>query len=248
MPANDLTVEYIDLRREFGIGSSNLERARQLISVPVAKIVVSLSILSRWSAFTVLSAFLLVAPVTLGTGSFIVQYASLRFEITLAQAGYLRSLNGALNTAVLLIFLPSINALLPSRSLPVANRTPRRDLVMARLSLLCLSIGTFLISMPSFSVLVVGLVIVTLGDGLAPFCRSIMLGYVDNHHASKLFTLISMVETVGACIAGPGFAFLFSKGMAYDGFWEGLPYIVLSMLCTLVGLLFMFTRLDSIRM
>lgn len=237
--------QYTDLRQEFGIQTSRWEKVVRALTFPFRQLAVSVSILSCWSAFVVLFAFILAAPVQLGATKFIVQYASMRFDISLATAGYLRSLRSFLDIAVLLIILPLLSMLLQSHRLPFQLSASEKDLSLARFSALLIAVGSLLISWHPLVVVIVGLVLLTLGDGFTSLCRSIMISFVNIRHASKLFTLISMIETLGALVTGPAFAWLFSKGLTMGSTWQGLPYLALSCLACSIALLFWFVKLED---
>ncbi|POR39544.1 Uncharacterized protein TPAR_00264 [Tolypocladium paradoxum] len=205
----------------------------------------ALSIIKSPSALFVLLTFISASPVSLGAGTFIVQYVSKRFGWSFADAAYLRSVKGISDMIVLLIALPALSLLLMSPSMPFRLSPLRKDLILARLSMLLMTCGTLLMAGGTVQVVIAGQLIITLGDGFISLCRSVMTSFVDNQHASTLYTLISIVETVGSCAAGPALAWLFSTGMKLGNGWEGLPYVGISALCALMTLLLLFVRVAA---
>ncbi|KAK7745877.1 hypothetical protein SLS53_002595 [Cytospora paraplurivora] len=179
----------------------------------------SISVLHSPSAFFVLSVFICQVPVILAAGQLFVQYVSKRFGWSLAETGYLLSIRGMTSIFVLLVGLPQLGKFLTSSTMPFNLSPPRKDLVLARLSALCITTGALLMAGNVLPIITAGQVILTLGDGLIPLCRSIITSFVDAEHFSTVYTLISMTETVGAVGTGPTLAGLFSAGIKLGDCW-----------------------------
>ncbi|KAK3368787.1 major facilitator superfamily domain-containing protein [Podospora didyma] len=188
------------------------------------------------SLILVLATFLVRMPETYATGMLFVQYVSVRAGWTIAEAGYLLAVRGAINMVVLLIALPVLSKLVIFQAGSVAAK----DLSLARFSAGFAVLGLLLIGAPSVGVMIVGLGLSTFAAGLAPLCRSLASSYVAPEDTSKLYTLIGMLDAGGLIYAGPSMAWLFTKGMQLKGLWMGLPYFVLAgayVLCVVVLLL-----------
>ncbi|KAL3962354.1 hypothetical protein ACCO45_003877 [Purpureocillium lilacinum] len=121
----------------------------------------------------------------------------------------------------------------------------QKDLLLARFSMCCWACGFFLVAGPTVRWAVAGQVIITLGDGFVSFCRSTIITFIDPQQASTLYTLVNIVETVGACAAGPALAWLFSTGMKLGNDWDALPYLGLAGLCAFIAVMMAFVRLPS---
>lgn len=105
--------------------------------------------------------------------------------------------------------------------------------------------GFILLGGPSVSIVFIGIIVATLGDGLAPLSRSLLPAFIDAQHTSRLYTLVGLVEAVGTMYAGPGLAWFFTKGMKLKGLWLGLPYFWVAGLCALVAIAFGFVDLKA---
>lgn len=194
----------------------------------------SFALINSSSIFFILTAFTSAIPVAQSVGQFYVQYISKRFGWTLAHTGYLMSIRGITSILVMLVILPALKGLMQGPGHPHRLSSVRKDLLLAQWSATCLSIGAFLMAGISIPIVVVGEITLTMGNGLIPLCRSVLTSIVGSDNISTLFTLINMVETIGGWCAGPTLAWLFSQGMKLKGLWEGLPYLGLSLLSTLI--------------
>ncbi|ROW15669.1 hypothetical protein VPNG_02111 [Cytospora leucostoma] len=197
---------------------SFLSSIRNHITKSLSRFKQSITVLHSPSAFFVLLVFLCQVPVILAAGQLFVQYVSKRFGWSLAETGYLLSIRGITSIFVLLVGLPQLGKFLTSSSTPPIYLSPQsKDLALARLSALCITTGALLMASNVIPIIAAGQVILTLGDGLIPLCRSIITSFVDAEHFSTVYTLISMTETVGAVGAGPTLAGLFSAGIKLGG-------------------------------
>ncbi|KAH8652155.1 major facilitator superfamily domain-containing protein [Xylariales sp. PMI_506] len=176
-------------------------------------------------AFLILLCFICPVPIIVATGQFYIQYISKRFGWLLAEAGYLLAVRGATSMVTLLVVLPAVTRALASRFSPL-----EKDLVLARASALLLALGGLLMADGDLAVAITGYIVLTLGDGMSSLCRSLITSFADAEHRSTIFTLVSMMETLGAMGGGPTLAWLFSRGMNLGGAWVGLPYLGLSLL------------------
>ncbi len=201
----------------------------------------SLAMLKSPSLLLVLASYLVRVPENLATSQFFAQYISKRFGWSLAGAGYLLTIRGLVTMAVLLVILPWLSKLLMAGHQHDPGAATTKDLVLARYSTLVAVLGALLMAAPDINVAIAGLTTQTLAAGLGPLCRSLAAAYlVEAGDTSKLYTLISIVETVGMMYAGPALAWSFAVGMRLKGVWLGLPYFGLAgafVLC-LVALMF----------
>ncbi|KAJ5701554.1 hypothetical protein N7488_009102 [Penicillium malachiteum] len=195
----------------------------------------SFSSLKSYSLIIVLSTFLPVATEIMETSRFMAQYISKRFGWSLAKAGYLLTLRGAIKLCVLLLILPLLSKIL----LRYYNAATK-DLILARRSIAFAGFGVFLMAAPQIGVLIGGLAVHSLGSGLAPLCRSLATSYAAQEDTSKLNTVIGIVEMLGSLFAGPVLAWSFDLGMRIGGMGLGLPYFGLagSFALCFIGLLF----------
>ncbi|KAH9214752.1 major facilitator superfamily domain-containing protein [Leptodontidium sp. 2 PMI_412] len=205
----------------------------------------SFTMLKSPSLAIVLLSFVVQMSLFFGKSTFFIQYFSKRFGWTLAKTGYLLSYRGIISVAVLLLILPGVSKLLLSPSLPFRFSAAKKDLVLAQCSALLMIFGYFFIGGPTVPVVFFGIIVATLGDGLAPLSRSLLTAYIDPQHTSRMYTLVGIVEALGSMYAGPALAGFFTVGMRWKGLWLGLPYFWLAFQCSLVALGLCFVNLRS---
>lgn len=101
-----------------------------------------------------------------------------------------------------------------------------KDLWLSRGSIICLVIGTFGLGLaPTSAVMILALTVSSLGSGYGATIRSLLTATVSPNHTGVLYSLMSLLESTGALIAGPLLAVTFRIGMDWGGIWIGLPFI-----------------------
>ncbi|KAF2970991.1 hypothetical protein GQX73_g2580 [Xylaria multiplex] len=207
----------------------------------------SLSILKSPSLILLFLTALCSMPVMDSTLQFLNQFVSKRYEIKIAQTGYVQSTYGVASIIMTLIILPWISAVLIDPATPARYRAKDehyRDLSLARWSYAVLFLGALTLGLsPTLSGFVFGLIVMAIGSGFGSLSKSLMSIYVDPAHRSRLFSLVGMVELLGSVFSQPMLAGLFSLGLRWHGVWIGLPYLGLAVLIALSGSLLLFVRI-----
>lgn len=215
--------------------------------------------LNQPSVILLFVVFAVTAPLGKGFGQTFVQYVSKRYHKTIEDVGYLFALRGGLTLLIMGFLLPLLSHLLTFSSSPTSStgRLPRRsfikitpfrrDLLLAQGSALFSLLGFFGLSTPSYPVLVGSLAVESLGSGLLPLCRSMVTNFAGPDggasHTTSLFSLVSMVETLGGLPAGLILAWLFSAGMRLGGgWWYGLPFLYLAACAATGFVVLLFVR------
>ena len=195
----------------------------------------SLAMLRSRSVLLLLTVFLATAPIQTAQLQTLAQSVSTRFGWTIAQTGYLFSVRGLLTMAVM--------AVLPAATRRLGGLGAfAKDLLLAQLSVGFLVVGFLLTGGPSLASTLAGVAVSTLAVGLGSAAKALVAYYVDREHTSRLYTLTSMVETVGGFFAGPSLAWVFSVGNRMGGAWRGLPFFFVAALCTFVLAALCFVR------
>jgi MFS family permease len=118
-----------------------------------------------------------------------------------------------------------------------------KDLLMARLSVVVFAVGSLAVGLAETRVLATaGIVLMACGAGYAVLARSIMSSLVSGEHAGLLYTVISVVESVGSVAAGPLLSQLFNLGLHWGGAWIGLPFTTAALLYAIAFLIVGFVR------
>jgi hypothetical protein len=162
-----------------------------------------------------------------------VRYISKRFTWKIRQTMILLSLRAFVNIILLLVLIPLISRFLINR---LGLSSKGKDLCLARSSALFLAAGSiFLAASDTIPLTILSLVIWTLGTGFASLTRSLITTLVDQAHVGKLYAAITIVETLGALIAGPFLNWLYKVGLGKGGMWVGMPFYCLAVVCGVAG-------------
>ncbi|KAK2037263.1 MFS general substrate transporter [Colletotrichum somersetense] len=183
----------------------------------------------------------------------LLQYLSTRYSIPIAKlicsiktffrcyhltkyykASILLSVRAFAQLVTFIAILPLLD-LFVSKKLGLSARV--KDFLLSRLSIAFIMICfAILVLAPNLSVVVVGLVFYTLGNGFSSFARSLLSSLVEKDMVGTLFTTLSMMDTLGSLLAGPIVAKTFGWSMRLDGIWKGLPYVMSFIICGLASL------------
>ncbi|KAI3546267.1 major facilitator superfamily transporter [Colletotrichum filicis] len=210
----------------------------------LARLKESIALLKNPSLVILMVATLSSYPVVMSTYQFMTIFASKRYHVSLSQTGYLSSLYGFGVFLTIIAVLPALSRLLASAKAPKPLRYTddhERDLFLGRLSSVALLLGALTMSAsPTIGAFIGGLAILALGSGWGSYVRSLCAVYVDAAHRTRLYSIISLVETAGQTYTQPMLAGLFSLGMKLGGAWIGLPYLGVAGFCVAaLGLLLM---------
>ena len=209
----------------------------------------SLAIINSWSLVMFIAGGALAVPTIYSTTQFMAQYASKRFVMPIAQAGYLLSIWGLGNLVVILFVVPVVARLVRADATPRPFRQPddrRRDLFMARGSAAFYAVGSLaMAAAPSVTPFIAGLLLMSVGSGFGSYVRSLVVLFVDAEHRTRLLSIQFICEQVGSVVASPFLAGLFTLGLKLKGFWVGLPYLGVGCLTFLSFLLLLAVRLPG---
>lgn len=192
-----------------------------------------------------LSAFL-VYRLSRGTAWFLVQYISVRYGWTIARANFLVSLKSAFTVVLFTVILPAFSWYLVRRR---GTDTRLKDLVLTRASIVFLLLGTLGIGLsPDVATMIVCMVVQTLGAGFVFAARSLITTLVQRNQTARLYTVIEILQAVGAIIASPTVTAFFQWGLDLGGFWVGLAWMVASGFFGLVAVVVWAFRVPGIRL
>jgi len=175
----------------------------------------------------------------------ILQYVSKRFHWTFARVTYISSFQAGLSMLALLFLFPWVSTyLLKKKGLNVA----RKDLFLARVGMSAIVAGVLVTGFaPTIFVLFVGVGISAFGSGAGSATRALMTSWVQQNEVARLYTALSIVETLGLIAGGPVVAGLFKAAMdmvkAHDGgnMWLGIPFFIvgglLGVICALMWMI-----------
>ncbi|KAK0705833.1 major facilitator superfamily domain-containing protein [Apiosordaria backusii] len=186
---------------------------------------VSLSLLRNRQLLSSLVLFIIQPAIFVAYSATLAQHVSKYFGWTLAETSYLLTPPLGVLHLIVLVVLPRVGKLVTDPSGRYGLSIFSKDLLLTKVSLVLMVTGALLQGFSKGIVLfLIGLTIGTLGSGSTPLGRAISTAYVDPQHTSRLYAVMSMLETGGALIGGPVLAWCFNIGMRNSGFWIGLPW------------------------
>jgi MFS family permease len=163
------------------------------------------------------------------------QYVSTRYSLTFAEATTLLTLRSIANILLLFLLLPFLSNLLTKTRGLCAQRT---DLWMSRASMASWALGWLLFGLsPNLLSATAGMGITALGSGSFFLIRSLLTPLVPAHNVARLYSLISVVDTLGAMLGAPLLASLFNWGLRVGGYGVGMPFYFLGCVCAAITVL-----------
>jgi MFS family permease len=188
-----------------------------------------------------LSVFL-IYEMSQGSSRFLVQYISTRFTWSLAHANLLVSLQPAISIPVFLFVLPYLS----QRLLRYLSPPALKDLYLAQISIVCLTLGMLGISLcPSIIILIPSLALRAVGLGLLFLVRSLITVLVRRDETARLYAVIGVLTSVGSMMATLCMTNVFTFGLEKGGAWTGLAWMMTSLLLSIVGVIVWTFRLPE---
>lgn len=206
------------------------------------ELAVSFRLLKNRNIALILPAFLIQPTLFAAYSSTLAQHISTYFGWTLAQTSYLLSPLSILHL-IAIVLVPILARFLTNPDGRFKLSAFSKDLLLARLSLLFLIAAAVIEGFSRETVLfIIGLVVGTLGASHGPMARAIVTSYVEPQQTSRLYALISMLETGGILLGGPVLAFCFNVGLVHKGVWVGLPWFYVAGIVSLAWVALVFLR------
>ncbi|GKZ27451.1 hypothetical protein AbraIFM66951_005296 [Aspergillus brasiliensis] len=163
----------------------------------------------------------------------IVQYMRVRFDWTVAQSGYLISLETAMHIILACAILPGAHRALVKAS---GHNPANADLRMAKGSIVFLIVGPLLMGLaPHPGVLILGLLLFIMGSGFRQSVQSYLTGAIPPENVTLLYTSITVLDALGSLAAAPLMAYMLSMGIEAGGFAMGLPFFLAAVLYAVSG-------------
>lgn len=198
-------------------------------------------LLRDWRVPVLAATFLLHIYTQAGATLLMLQYASTRYLVSFSEATFVVSLKAGFTIGVYLVLLPLISQRLMKKHNHDAGG---KDVILGRCSAMISSVGWLLIALsPRMSEFVVALFVLALGAGFATLVRSYLTSIIPRGDVAKLYTILSMLDTIGTMAAGPLFAFLFKVGLGIGGNGLGLPFVCMALLYAVCSVVMFCVRI-----
>ncbi|KAI7353679.1 MFS general substrate transporter [Hortaea werneckii] len=162
------------------------------------------------------------------TSQLLLQYTSKRYRLTFSQATLLTTILNAVKVLLLFALLPYTSTL-AMRVFRLSAQ--RKDLYLARASQGFVFVGwTMIGGSPNLVCVVVSMVVAALGQSTYFLIRSLLTSLVPADQIARVYSIVSLVDVVGAMLGSPLLAGLFGRGLALGGGWVGLPFYFLGLI------------------
>ena len=162
------------------------------------------------------------------TSQLLLQYTSKRYQLTFSQATLLTTILNAVKVLLLFALLPYASTLAMRHFRLSAQR---KDLYLGRASQGFVLVGWTLVGLsPNLTCVVISLVVAAMGQSTYLLIRSFLTSLVPAGQIARVYSIVSLVDTVGAMLGSPLLAGLFGRGLALGGGWVGLPFYFLGII------------------
>lgn len=166
--------------------------------------------------------------------SFMFQLASERFHWPLGDASFLIPIGAVTNFIVLVVVLPAIYHILSHR---FHLRSMVKDLIVARGSLMFLVIGALGMAWgPVPTLFILAVILFAFGSGFSSSTRSLVTSLVHPDEVSRLYAVMSVVDTLGIMMYGPILSKTYGWGLDLAGPWTGMAFIAIAVMYGVLGL------------
>lgn len=183
------------------------------------------ALLHDWRVVVLIIPFaghLLVA----GVNTLLLQYLSKRYALTMSKGTILMTVRNATLTLLLFTIIPWVSTYI-TRAYNLSSQ--RKDYLLAFFSEVISAIGWTLVGLaPNWQTSAISLIIASSGHGAASMLRSLLATIIPPDQFASVFTLVSVLDTIGAIGGFPIAASLFKRGLSLGGVWIGLPFFFIA--------------------
>ncbi|KAK6396114.1 hypothetical protein LTR65_010224 [Meristemomyces frigidus] len=173
----------------------------------------------------------------------LLQYVSKRYEVTFSKATLILTIFNGVRVLLLFVILPYVSTAV-MRVFHLSGQT--KDLYLARASQVFVLVGWTLVGLaPNIVTMAFSMALASLGQGAYLLLRSFLTSLVPAHHIARVYSIISVVDTIGAMLGGALLAGLFKRGMTLGGGWIGLPFFFLGLMSAAFAVLMFVVRLGK---
>jgi hypothetical protein len=161
-------------------------------------------------------------------------WTSKRYNWSLANTGYILSLEATLSVAILFL----LQYFDPASSNPTDKR--KREISVAKMSLLCGIIGSIILSFASTRILFFMAYVVISGSvGFLDAIRGYFRAQIRTEDLGKLYSMVMMVSTLATIVSAPAWSAIYALGYEWGDLWVGIPFLISSGVMGLILLLVM---------
>lgn len=185
------------------------------------------------SAFNMCLIVMFLHTLSLGVRGLLRPWISKRYAWTLAQTGYILSLESILSVAVL--FLLQYLDTSKGKS-ELAKRA--RELWVSKLSLLSAIAGSLMLAISGYrTFFFLSLIVISGSVGFLDAIKAYFTAQLDVQDIGRLYSTIMVVETLAMILGAPVWSALYSTAYGLGEAWQGLPWACSALMLLLTLLL-----------
>nr|POE54174.1 efflux pump ustt [Quercus suber] len=175
------------------------------------------------------------------TGRLMLQYYSSRYDLTFSQATLLLTIFSGFKVLLLSFILPHGSVAI-MKYFRLSDQ--QKDLYLARVSQIFVVVGWTSIGLaPNVPIVVGAMIVASLGHGALTLLRSFITTLVPAHHIARMYSVITIVDTLGSMFGSALLADLFQQGLTLGGVWIGAPFLFMGLVSLLFLVLMVIVRL-----
>jgi hypothetical protein len=151
-------------------------------------------------------------------------WLSKRYDWTLAETGYILSIESVLSVAILFMLQYFDSA--AGWKAKNAKEKRKRELWIAKISLVCGITGSVILSLAGTRILFfVAAVVISGSVGFIDAIKAYFTAQLDTRDIGRLYSTIMVVDTLGTILSSPVWSAIYSVGYKWGDLWQGLPFL-----------------------
>lgn len=183
-----------------------------------------INLLLHHGSFRICLSILFLNTIALESRILLKQWMSTRYSWTLAQTGYILSIESILSILVLLVL-----QYISSTSSPNCHG----ELVISKVSILCQIFGSLILFAANEKALfILGAVVISGGVGFLDSITAHFTSELERSEIGLLYSMINVVDTLATIVSSPIWSMVYRIGYNWGSIWIGVPFLA----CTVVFL------------
>ena len=151
-------------------------------------------------------------------------WLSKRYDWTLAETGYILSLESVLSVSILFLLQHVDSSARWKVREPTCKR--KRELRIAKLSLVCGTAGSVILSLAGTRAwFFVAAVVISGSVGFIEAVKAYFTAGLETRDIGRLYSTIMVVDMLGTVLSSPVWSAVYALGYRWGGLWQGLPFL-----------------------
>lgn len=190
-------------------------------------------------SFNMCLAIMFLNTVALDARQMLRPWLSKRYDWTLAQTGYILSLESILSVSILFL-LQYIDSSKKWRAKSDLDKR-KRELWIAKMSIVCGIVGSTILCFAKARILFfLAAVVISGSAGFLDITKAYFTSQLAKQDIGRLYSTIMVIDTLATILSSPVWSSVYAVGYDWGGMWIGLPFIgSAGVFCLILTLLMM---------